>query len=45
MNGLNEIDLVARQKKVYDMQPYKRVMPIPQQERNLNKNLGQNDQY
>jgi hypothetical protein len=45
MNSLNEIDQVAGQKVVYDMQPYKRVLPIPQQERNLNKNLGQNDQY
>jgi len=45
MNALNEVNLVTGQKKVYDMQPYKRVMPIPQQERNLNKTLGQNDQY
>jgi len=45
MNGLNEVNLVTGQKKVYDMQPFKRVLPIPQQERNLNKNLGQNDQY
>jgi len=45
MNALNEMDLVAGKKVVYDMQPYKRVLPIPQQERNLNKNLGQNDQY
>lgn len=45
MNALQELNLVTNVVKVYDMQTYKLVMPIPQQERNLNKQLGQNDLY
>jgi len=45
MNALQDVNLITGQTKVYNMQPYKRVLPIPQQERNLNKLLEQNSQY
>jgi hypothetical protein len=45
MNNLEEIDLRTNTVKNYDMEAYKRLLPIPQQERNRNPELTQNDRY
>jgi starch-binding outer membrane protein, SusD/RagB family len=45
MNNLVEIDLRTGNPKVYNMTVEKQLMPIPQAERNRNKNLGQNPGY
>jgi hypothetical protein len=45
MNSLQELNLVTNTYKVYDMQTYKELLPIPQVERDRNPNLKQNDGY
>jgi hypothetical protein len=45
MSGLNEIDLRTNAPKVYNMEEFKQLFPIPQQERNRNLQLGQNFGY
>ena len=45
MNNLAEIDLRTGQPKVYNMTAEKEWLPIPQQERNRNLQLGQNQGY
>lgn len=45
MNGLEEIDLRTNTAKNYNMTEFKRLLPIPQSERNRNPELGQNDGY
>ncbi len=45
MNSLIEIDLRDNQPVDYDMQPYKLLLPISQQELNRNPQLKQNDGY
>lgn len=45
MNALNEIDLRNNQRVDYKMTKDKELMPIPQQERDRNKQLSQNQGY
>ncbi len=45
MNGLQEIDLRTNQRVNYNMTKDKELLPIPQQERDRNKQLGQNPGY
>jgi hypothetical protein len=45
MNGLQEIDLRNNQRVDYNMTKDKELMPIPQQERDRNKQLSQNQGY
>jgi tetratricopeptide (TPR) repeat protein len=45
MNNLNEIDLRTNQRVNYNMTKDKELMPIPQLERDRNKQLGQNPGY
>lgn len=45
MNDLNEIDLRTNTVVDFDMAEYKKILPIPQQERNRNPNLTQNPGY
>lgn len=45
MNALAEIDLRTGNPKNYNMTPEKQLMPIPQLERDRNKNLEQNPGY
>ncbi|RAW02407.1 RagB/SusD family nutrient uptake outer membrane protein [Pseudochryseolinea flava] len=45
MTNLDVMNLSTGVKKVYNMTVEKQLLPIPQSERNLNKNLGQNPGY
>jgi hypothetical protein len=45
MNALQEIDLRNNQRVDYNMTKDKELMPIPQQERDRNKQLSQNQGY
>ncbi|TVQ08511.1 MAG: RagB/SusD family nutrient uptake outer membrane protein [Bacteroidetes bacterium] len=45
MNNLNEIDLRTNTPVDFNMTEYKKILPIPQQERNRNPNLTQNPGY
>lgn len=45
MNNLHEIDLRTNQQVNYNMTKEKELLPIPQQERDRNKQLGQNPGY
>lgn len=45
MNALQEIDLRTGQRVNYNMTPSKQLLPIPQLERDRNKQLGQNPGY
>jgi hypothetical protein len=45
MNNLREIDLRTNQRVNYNMTKEKELLPIPQQERDRNKQLGQNPGY
>jgi hypothetical protein len=45
MNNLQEIDLRTNTVVDFNMTDYKKLLPIPQQERNRNPNLSQNPGY
>ncbi|HEY0611027.1 MAG TPA: RagB/SusD family nutrient uptake outer membrane protein, partial [Chitinophaga sp.] len=45
MNALQEIDLRTGQRVNYNMTQTKELLPIPQQERDRNKQLDQNPGY